>query len=87
MRHGSPSGTPACGTESTVSVRVWRGGAAPSWPRAHYSLTAREDAPPGALLATLRADSPLQRQLIYTLLEPERRKDLDLHFDTGMSNS
>ncbi|KPI91036.1 Fat-like cadherin-related tumor suppressor-like [Papilio xuthus] len=76
-------GTPACGTEAEVSVRAWGGGAAPRWPRAHYDLQTREDAPPGrALTPALQADSPLARALIYTLHEGPA--DLfEVHFETG----
>lgn len=78
-------GVPACGAEADVTVRVWGGGAAPAWERAHYVLTAREDAPPGApLQPPLRARSPLNRQLIYTLLE-DAAGLLEIHFDTGES--
>ncbi|XP_072941689.1 fat-like cadherin-related tumor suppressor homolog isoform X2 [Epargyreus clarus] len=76
-------GTPACGAEAEVSVRVWGGGAAPWWPRALEARAAREDAAAGAALAPpLQARSPLQRQLIYTLHEGPA--DLfEIHFDTG----
>lgn len=80
-------GVPACGAEAGVAVRVWGGGAAPRWERAHYALAAREDAAPGAPLAPpLRARSPLQRQLIYTLVAEEGAPAPDLfevHFDAG----
>lgn len=76
-------GVPACGAEAAVAVRVWGGGAAPAWERAHYVLEAREDAAPGAPLAPpLRARSPLNRQLIYTLLD-DADDMLEIHFDTG----
>ncbi|CAB3222731.1 unnamed protein product [Arctia plantaginis] len=76
-------GVPACGASADVTVRVWGGGAAPAWERAHYALSAREDAPPGAALAPpLRATSPLNRQLIYTLLDDADRL-FELHFDTA----
>lgn len=76
-------GVPACGAEAEVSVRVWGGGAAPAWSRAHYTLEAREDAAPGAPLAPpLHALSPLNRQLIYTLVE-DAGGALEIHFDTG----
>ncbi|CAG4938447.1 unnamed protein product [Parnassius apollo] len=76
-------GTPACGAETEVSVRVWGGGAAPRWPQARYSLRAREDAPPGRELAPrLLAASPLARPLLYTL--QAGAKDLfEVHFDTA----
>lgn len=84
-------GTPACGSEASVAVRVWGGGAAPSWEHAHYELTAREDIPPGDPLAPpLRARSPLNRQLIYTLVDDPvapgtPASDLfEIHFDAGM---
>lgn len=68
-----------------MSVRAWGGGAAPRWPRAHYELSAREDAAPGRALApALRADSPLARALLYTLHEGPA--DLfEVHFETGES--
>lgn len=76
-------GVPACGASAAVAVRVWGGGAAPAWERAHYALEAREDAAPGAALAPpLRAVSPLNRQLIYTLLD-DADQLFELHFDTG----
>ncbi|XP_037297103.1 fat-like cadherin-related tumor suppressor homolog isoform X2 [Manduca sexta] len=76
-------GVPACGAEAAVSVRVWAGGAAPGWERAHYVLAAREDAAAGAPLApALRARSPLNRQLIYTLLH-DRDGLFEIQFDTG----
>ncbi|CAK1577864.1 unnamed protein product [Parnassius mnemosyne] len=76
-------GTPACGAEAAVSVRVWGGGAAPRWPQAHFTLRAREDAPPGrALTPRLLAVSPLARPLIYTL--HAGAADLfEVHFDTA----
>ncbi|KAL0839199.1 hypothetical protein ABMA28_015971 [Loxostege sticticalis] len=83
-------GTPACGSEASVAVRVWGGGAAPSWEHAHYELTAREDIPPGDPLAPpLRARSPLNRQLIYTLVDDPAApgtpsSDLfEIHFDAA----
>lgn len=76
-------GVPACGAEAPVTVRVWGGGAAPAWERAHFALEAPEDALPGAALAPpLRATSPLNRQLIYTLLD-DAGGLFELHFDTG----
>lgn len=76
-------GVPACGAEAAVTVRVWGGGAAPSWARAHYVLRVREDVLPGEALAPpLQADSPLNRQLIYTLLD-DAAGLLEVHFDTG----
>lgn len=76
-------GVPACGAEARVAVRVWAGGAAPSWPRAHFALAAREDVAPGAPLgAALQAVSPLGRQLIYTLHE-DAAGLFEIHFDTG----
>ncbi|KAH9632152.1 hypothetical protein HF086_006586 [Spodoptera exigua] len=76
-------GVPACGAEARVAVRVWAGGAAPSWPRAHYVLEAREDSAPGAPLGVpLQATSPLGRQLIYTLHEDVAGL-FEIHFDTG----
>lgn len=73
---------PACSAAAEVSVRVWAGGA-PAWARAHYALEAREDVAPGAALgAPLQALSPLNRALIYTLLEEEPGA-LEIHFDTG----
>ncbi|KAI5643562.1 cadherin domain-containing protein [Phthorimaea operculella] len=79
-------GVPACGSEATVSVRVWGGGAAPRWEKAHYTLTAREDIPPGDVITPpLRAHSPLGRQLIYTLVDadPPVADLFEIHFDTG----
>ncbi|KAJ0179077.1 hypothetical protein K1T71_004789 [Dendrolimus kikuchii] len=76
-------GVPACAAEAPVTVRVWAGGAAPAWERAHFALEAREDTPPGAPLGPpLRALSPLNRQLIYTLVDESRL--FELHFDTGV---
>lgn len=76
-------GVPACGAEASVTVRVWAGGAAPAWPRAHLQLAAREDTPPGDPLAPpLLATSPLNRQLIYTLLD-DAAGLFEVHFDTG----
>lgn len=76
-------GVPACGAEAEVTVRVWGGGAAPAWARAHYELSVREDAAPGSALApALGASSPLGRQLIYTLLD-DADGLLEVHFDTG----
>ncbi|XP_045763036.1 fat-like cadherin-related tumor suppressor homolog isoform X2 [Maniola jurtina] len=76
-------GTPACGAQAEVAVRVWGGGAAPAWPAAHVELRVREDAAPGEPLgAPLQARSPLARQLIYTL--HDGAADLfEIHFDTG----
>ncbi|CAH2063954.1 unnamed protein product, partial [Iphiclides podalirius] len=75
-------GTPACGAEAAVSVRAWGGGAAPLWPRAHFALEAREDAPAGrALEPPLGALSPLGRPLIYTLQEGAGL--FEVHFDSG----
>lgn len=86
-------GVPACGAEAGVAVRVWGGGAAPAWERAHYELAAREDVPPGEPLAPpLRATSPLNRQLIYTLVadpadpdagDPAAADLFEIHFDAG----
>lgn len=79
-------GVPACGAEAEVAVRVWGGGAAPAWERAHYTLEVREDAPVGEPLAEpLLARSPLQRQLIYTLVDadPPVADLFEIHFDTG----
>lgn len=79
---------PACGAEAAVAVRVWGGGAAPSWEHAHYALQVREDAPVGEPLAEpLQAHSPLQRQLIYTLVDadPPVADLFEIHFDTGTS--
>ncbi|KAI8439843.1 hypothetical protein MSG28_001312 [Choristoneura fumiferana] len=82
-------GAPACGAEAAVSVRVWAGGAAPRWPAAHFARTAREDAPPGAPLAgPLAARSPLQRPLMYELVDPPRDPAsgaplFEIHFDTA----
>ncbi|XP_041973434.1 fat-like cadherin-related tumor suppressor homolog [Aricia agestis] len=80
-------GTPACGSEATVSVRVWAGGAAPAWPTPHEARAVREDTPPGTPLGPpLRAVSPLSRQLIYTL--QEGAADLfEIHFDTAPRGS
>ncbi|XP_026738536.1 fat-like cadherin-related tumor suppressor homolog [Trichoplusia ni] len=76
-------GVPACGAEASVTVRVWAGGAAPAWPRAHLQLAAREDTPPGDPLAPpLLATSPLNRQLIYTLLD-DAAGLFEVHFDTA----
>lgn len=69
-----------------MAVRVWGGGAAPAWERAHYLLEVREDAPVGEPLAEpLQARSPLQRQLIYTLVDadPPVSDLFEIHFDTG----
>ncbi|RVE45661.1 hypothetical protein evm_009676 [Chilo suppressalis] len=79
-------GTPACGADADVAVRVWAGGAAPAWDRPHYHLDAREDIPPGQPLAPpLRALSPLNRQLIYTLVDDNNASDLfEIHFDAGI---
>ncbi|XP_032512432.2 fat-like cadherin-related tumor suppressor homolog isoform X2 [Danaus plexippus] len=76
-------GTPACGADATVSVRVWGGGAAPTWRVAHEARSVREDVVPGSALgAPLQARSPLNRQLIYTLHDSP--DDLfEIHFDTG----
>lgn len=80
---GLVTGVPACGAEAEVRVRVWAGGAAPAWDRAHYTVTSREDAPPATPLApALRARSPLHRQLIYTLRDDDRGL-FEIHFDTG----
>ncbi|XP_059061183.1 fat-like cadherin-related tumor suppressor homolog, partial [Achroia grisella] len=78
-------GVPACGAEAAVTVRVWGGGAAPAWERAHVSLAAREDTAPGAPLAPpLRAVSPLARQLIYTLVEDDAAASLfEIHFEAA----
>ncbi|XP_049865459.1 fat-like cadherin-related tumor suppressor homolog [Pectinophora gossypiella] len=78
-------GVPACGAEAGVGVRVWGGGAAPRWERAHVALAAREDVAPGQPLAALRALSPLQRQLIYTLVDadPPTADLFEIHFDTA----
>lgn len=76
-------GVPACGAEADVTVRVWGGGTAPAWARAHFTLEAREDAAPGEALAPpLQASSPLDRQLIYTLLD-DAAGLFEIHFDTG----
>ncbi|XP_047023780.1 fat-like cadherin-related tumor suppressor homolog [Helicoverpa zea] len=76
-------GVPACGAEADVTVRVWAGGAAPAWPRAHVALAVREDAAVGSALAPpLLATSPLNRQLIYTLLEDDAGL-FEINFDTA----
>jgi protocadherin Fat 1/2/3 len=84
-------GVPACGAEVGVAVRVWGGGTAPAWERAHYELPAPEDTPPGRPLAQpLHAHSPLNRQLIYTLLDDPAGGDADLfeiQFDAGEFHS
>ncbi|XP_064074743.1 fat-like cadherin-related tumor suppressor homolog [Vanessa tameamea] len=76
-------GTPACGAEAEVSVRVWGGGAAPAWPAALEARSVREDVAPGSALgAPLQARSPLARRLIYTL--HDGAADLfEIHFDTA----
>ncbi|XP_060800580.1 fat-like cadherin-related tumor suppressor homolog isoform X2 [Amyelois transitella] len=79
-------GTPACGAEAGVAVRVWGGGAAPAWERAHAALSAREDAPPGAPLGSpLRARSPLGRPLIYTLAADDDAANalFEINFDAA----
>ncbi|XP_039746236.1 fat-like cadherin-related tumor suppressor homolog [Pararge aegeria] len=76
-------GTPACGAEAAVAVRVWAGGAAPSWAAAHVALSAREDAAPGAALGgPLTARSPLARPLLYTL-QAGAADLFEIHFDTA----
>ncbi|XP_068628013.1 fat-like cadherin-related tumor suppressor homolog [Battus philenor] len=75
-------GTPACGAEAEVSVRVWGGGGAPRWARAHYALTVREGPAPRALQPALRAHSPLGRALIYTLQHGPAHL-FEVHFDTA----
>ncbi|XP_063375219.1 fat-like cadherin-related tumor suppressor homolog [Cydia amplana] len=81
-------GSPPCGAEATLTVRVWAGGAAPRWDAAHYVREAREDAPPGVPLAgPLIARSPLQRPLIYSLVDPPTDGSeaplFEIHFDTA----
>lgn len=65
-----------------MTVRVWAGGASPSWESPQITLQAKE-LYTGPLTPALRAVSPLQRQLIYTLLQPEDNANFELQFDTG----
>ncbi|KAL4703437.1 hypothetical protein ACJJTC_010025 [Scirpophaga incertulas] len=81
-------GAPACGAEAAVAVRVWGAGAAPAWERAHFRLDASEAAAPGAPLPPpLRALSPLNRQLIYSIVDdPDSSAHLfEIQFDAGQS--
>ncbi|KAG7305207.1 hypothetical protein JYU34_009245 [Plutella xylostella] len=75
-------GIRACGSEAAVTVRVWAGGASPSWESPQITLQAKE-LYTGPLTPALRAVSPLQRQLIYTLLQPEDNANFELQFDTA----